>query len=144
MPVLARLGNVHPNIVPYQAFTVRDGHIMLAVGNDAQLAQLFEMIDQPGLATDPRFSTNKARVGQRETLVNMLEAALIERERGELLNHFEKRGVPAGPINGIDQVFADPPVLIAACNWNWRPKATKAVIYPACARRSANRMPSSP
>jgi len=108
--VPTRLGNAHPNIVPYQVFAVRDGHIMLAVGNDAQFAQLCAVIDAPGLARDPRFLSNAARVGHREELVTALEAVLATHSREELLEQLELRGVPAGPINRIDQVFADPQV----------------------------------
>ncbi len=102
-----RLGNAHPNIVPYQVFAVRDGHIMLAVGNDAQFAQFCAAIDRPGLATDPHYLTNSSRVNHREALVAILEAVLIERDRDQLLDQLEQRGVPAGPINRIDQVFAN-------------------------------------
>ena len=105
--VPTRLGNAHPNIVPYQVFAVRDGHIMLAVGNDAQFAQLCAVIDQPGLASDPRFLSNSARVGHRDELVAILESALGNRDPQQLLDQLELRGVPAGPINRIDQVFAD-------------------------------------
>ena len=105
--VPTRLGNAHPNIVPYQVFAVRDGHIMLAVGNDAQFAQFCSVIDQAGLATDLRFATNAMRVQHRDALVAMIESVLITRDRDELLAKLEECGVPAGPINRIDQVFAD-------------------------------------
>ncbi len=105
--VPTRLGNGHPNIVPYQVFAVHDGHIMLAVGNDAQFAQFCTVIDQDGLATDPRFACNAARVQHRDALVTHLEVALIKRDRDELLAELEQHGVPAGPINRIDQVFDD-------------------------------------
>ncbi len=105
--VPTRRGNAHPNIVPYQVFAVRDGQIMLAVGNDAQFLQLCAVIDRPGLATDPRFQTNAMRVGHRDALVAVLNAAFGVRDRNELLEKLEQRGVPAGPINRIDQVFAD-------------------------------------
>lgn len=108
--VPTRLGNAHPNIVPYQVLAVRDGHIMLAVGNDTQFVHLCAVIDQPGLATDPRFLTNAARVRHRDELIAILESALAGRDGDELLEQLERRGVPAGPINGIDQVFADPQV----------------------------------
>ncbi len=108
--VPTRLGNAHPNIVPYQVFAVRDGHIMLAVGNDAQFTQFCAVIDQAGLATDPRFLSNSARVQHRLALVGILEPVLGSRDRDELLEQLEQRGVPAGPINGIDRVFADPQV----------------------------------
>jgi crotonobetainyl-CoA:carnitine CoA-transferase CaiB-like acyl-CoA transferase len=106
----SRLGNAHPNIVPYQVFTVRDGHIMLAVGNDVQFANFCAVIDQPGLAAEPRFASNAARVLHREALIAILESALASCERDELLGQLVRRGVPAGPINRIDQVFADPQV----------------------------------
>ena len=108
--VPTRLGNAHPNIVPYQVFAVRDGHIMVAVGNDAQFAQLCAVIGQDELATDSRFVNNAARVGHRDALIPILESTLALRDRDELLEQLEQRGVPAGPINGIDQVFADPQV----------------------------------
>ncbi len=105
--VPTRLGNAHPNIVPYQVFAVRDGHIMLAVGNDAQFAQFCAVIGQAELARDPRFARNAARVQHRDELVKHLDAALIKRDRDELLAQLEQQGVPAGPINRIDQVFDD-------------------------------------
>ena len=105
-----RLGNAHPNIVPYQVFALRDGHIMLAVGNDSQFAQLCAVIGHAALADDPRFANNAARVGHRESLVSILESALASRDRDELLEQLDQHGVPAGPINDIDQVFADPQV----------------------------------
>ncbi|MFZ2237525.1 MAG: CaiB/BaiF CoA-transferase family protein [Dokdonella sp.] len=108
--VPTRLGNAHPNIVPYQVFAVRDGHIMLAVGNDAQFAQVCAVIDQHALATDARFATNASRVRHRDILTPILDAALALHDRNDLLGQFESLGVPAGPINNIDQVFADPQV----------------------------------
>ncbi|MEO8459357.1 MAG: CaiB/BaiF CoA-transferase family protein [Dokdonella sp.] len=108
--VPTRLGNAHPNIVPYQVFAVRDGHIMLAVGNDAQFAQLCVVVDRSGLATDARYATNAARVRHRESLISILDTVLILHDRDELLEQLGQRGVPAGSINNIDQVFDDPQV----------------------------------
>ncbi|SFN65554.1 CaiB/BaiF CoA transferase family protein [Dokdonella immobilis] len=105
-----RLGNAHPNIVPYQVFAVRDGEIMLAVGSNAQFAALCSELDLAGLASDPRFVSNAARVENRAVLVALLAEALADREREGLLGALEQRGVPAGPINTIDQVFGDPQV----------------------------------
>ncbi len=105
--VPTRLGDAHPNIVPYQVFAVRDGDIMLAIGNDTQFAKFCAVIDQPGLATDPRFITNATRVAHREILIAILKSKLMKRDRDLLLDQLEQRGVPAGPINRIDQVFDD-------------------------------------
>lgn len=106
-----RLGNAHPNIVPYQVFAVRDGHIMLAVGNDLQFAKLCALLEQPALATDARFATNGARVQHRDQLVGLIGAALADKKRDAVLAQLEQNGIPAGPINTIAQVFDDPQVI---------------------------------
>lgn len=108
--VPSRLGNAHPNIVPYQAFAARDGSLMLAVGNDAQFARLCEVLDVPQLATDPRFADNAARVVHRDELLPQLSEAFVRRDRDDVLAALECVGVPAGPINTLDDVFADPQV----------------------------------
>ena len=108
--VPTRLGNAHPNIVPYQVFAVRDGHIMLAVGTDGQFLKLCTLLGMPSLAADPRYASNAARVANREELVALLTDALSTHSRDALLAELEAQGVPAGPINSIDQVFADPQV----------------------------------
>ena len=105
-----RLGNAHPNIVPYQAFATQDGHIIVAVGNDEQFKRFCTVLSLPGLADDPRFATNGARVNQRALLVPQLEAALAQRGTDEWLAAFEAVGVPCGPINTLDRVFDDPHV----------------------------------
>jgi len=106
-----RMGNAHPNIVPYQVFAVRDGHIVLAVGNDAQFERLCAWLEEPALASDPRFATNAARVEHREEIVGRIAARLQGSTRDELLRAMEERGIPAGPINSVAEVFADPQVL---------------------------------
>ncbi|MGB0132367.1 CaiB/BaiF CoA transferase family protein [Dokdonella sp.] len=108
--VPSRHGNAHPNIVPYQVFAVKDGHIMLAVGNDNQFAQLCDVVGEPGLASDPLFLRNADRVRQRDVLVARLSPLLGQYNRREILEHLEQRGVPAGPINSLDEVFDDPQV----------------------------------
>lgn len=108
--VPTRLGSAHPNIVPYQVFAVSDGHIMLAVGNDGQFAKVCALLGMPALAKDPRYATNAARVEHREALVALFGDVLRTRGRDALLAELEAQGVPAGPINNIDQVFADPQV----------------------------------
>jgi len=105
-----RLGNAHPNIVPYQAFQVADGHLILAVGNDSQFARFCEIAGVPELARDERFETNAGRVVNRSVLVPMLVDIFKTKPRDEWLSLFEAEGVPAGPINTLAQVFDDPQV----------------------------------
>ncbi len=109
--VPARAGNAHQNIVPYQVFEVADGHLILAVGNDGQFARFCAVAGCTELATDPRFARNAARVRHRDELVPTLAAILIGRTRADWLAALEAAKVPCGPINRIDEVFADPQVL---------------------------------
>jgi crotonobetainyl-CoA:carnitine CoA-transferase CaiB-like acyl-CoA transferase len=106
-----RLGNAHPNIVPYQAFAVADGHVMIGAGSDAQFRRLCELLDEPRLADDARYATNADRVRHRSGLVAALGARLRGRARAEILARLEAAGVPAGPINTVADVFRDPQVL---------------------------------
>ena len=105
-----RAGNAHPNIVPYQVFACADGHLILAVGNDAQFARFCEVAGKPEWARDPRFAQNAERVRRREELVPMIEAVMRTRAQAAWLAALEAVGVPCGPINRLDQVFADPQV----------------------------------
>ena len=105
-----RMGNAHPNIVPYQAFAVSDGYVIIAVGSDAQFARLCEFLGMSEVAADPKFATNATRVIHRDELVGRLAGSLASRTRDEVLAEMEKRGVPAGPINTVADVFADPQV----------------------------------
>ncbi|WP_111412059.1 CaiB/BaiF CoA transferase family protein [Billgrantia lactosivorans] len=105
-----RHGNAHPNIVPYQAFACADGHLVLTVGNDGQFARLAELLGHPEWADEPAYATNAARVGSREELVPRIQAILMTRGRDAWLAQFEARGIPAGPINTIAEVFDDPQV----------------------------------
>ena len=105
-----RLGNAHPNIVPYQSFVVADGHLIVAVGNDRQFGRFAEALGLAELAEDARFATNAARVEHRETLVPLLQRAMLERGRDDWLGLLEQAGVPAGPINTVADVFAEPQI----------------------------------
>ncbi len=104
------LGNAHPSIVPYQVFAVSDGHFILAVGNDGQFRKVCAVLGLPDLPDDPAYATNPARVANRDALVPMLQTVLNRWTRDEILAACEKAGVPAGPINRIGDVFADPQV----------------------------------
>jgi len=106
-----RLGNSHPNIVPYQAFPTADGHMILAVGNDGQFARFAELAGHGEWAADERFATNPARVANRAILVPMVAEALASKSSRDWLKALETVGVPAGPINDIAEVFADPQVV---------------------------------
>jgi crotonobetainyl-CoA:carnitine CoA-transferase CaiB-like acyl-CoA transferase len=105
-----RLGNAHPNIVPYQSFPVADGHVIIAVGNDGQFRHLCTVLGTPDLADDPRFATNRARVEHRLALVPLIAERTRVFTRADLLAALELAGVPAGPINTVADVFADPQV----------------------------------
>ena len=105
-----RLGNAHPNIVPYQTFRIADGHVMVAVGNDEQFRRFCAVLGQPALANDARYATNAARVRNRDVIVPELAALLAAWQRAELLARLETAGVPAGPINTVQDVFADPQI----------------------------------
>ena len=106
-----RAGNAHQNIVPYQVFACADGHLILAVGNDAQFARFCEVAGKTEWARDPRFAANAERVRRRDELVPMIEAVLRTRAQASWLAALESVGVPCGPINRLDQVFADPQLL---------------------------------
>lgn len=105
-----RLGNAHPNIVPYQTFATADGHLILAVGNDAQFARCCAVLGCPELAADARYATNRARVAHRGALVPLLAERFATRPRDAWLAGLGAANVPCGPINTLDQVFADPQV----------------------------------
>lgn len=109
--VPTRLGNAHPNIVPYQSFAASDGHFILAVGNDGQFQRLCNALDADELAVDPRFATNASRVAHRESLSALLQAHFAQQSSEHWLALCKTHNVPAGPINSIDQVFEDPQVI---------------------------------
>ena len=109
--VPGRLGNAHPNIVPYQAFATEDGHIILAVGNDSQFQKFCDVAGLAGVADDPTFATNRARVTGRQTLLPLIEEAFLKHTTGWWLDELAKVGVPAGPINPIDAALAEPQAI---------------------------------
>lgn len=105
-----RLGNAHPNIVPYQDFPTADGDFILTVGNDSQFRKFAEVAGQPGWADDPRFVSNKQRVANRAVLVPLIRQATVFKTTAQWVEQLEAVGVPCGPINEMAQVFADPQV----------------------------------
>ena len=105
-----RLGNAHPNIVPYQDFPTADGDFILTVGNDGQFRKFAEVAGEPQWADDPRFLTNKLRVAHRAELIPLIRQATVFKTTAQWVSELERVGVPCGPINDLEQVFADPQV----------------------------------
>ncbi|MEE4152255.1 CaiB/BaiF CoA-transferase family protein [Pseudomonas viridiflava] len=106
-----RLGNAHPNIVPYQDFPTADGDFILTVGNDSQFRKFAEVAGQSQWATDPRFLTNKLRVANRGELIPLIRQATVFKTTAQWVDELEAAGVPCGPVNDLAQVFDDPQVL---------------------------------
>jgi crotonobetainyl-CoA:carnitine CoA-transferase CaiB-like acyl-CoA transferase len=106
-----RLGNAHPNIAPYQVVAVANGHVIIAVGNDEQFKRLCSLLGFEQLATDPSFSSNSLRVENRKKLNALLEPELKKWNKTELLASLNKKNVPAGPINNLQEVFEDPQII---------------------------------
>ncbi|MCA3559635.1 MAG: CoA transferase [Aestuariivirga sp.] len=106
-----RLGNEHPNIVPYQTFATKDGHIIMAVANDRQFKDYCAIIGVAHLADDERFKLNRGRVERRAELIPLLAGPMKARTTAEWVQAFEGAAIPCGPINSIDQVFANEQVL---------------------------------
>ena len=105
-----RLGNAHPNIVPYQVFETADGHIVVAVGNDNQFRTFAGIIGEPELADQPLFATNDSRVRNRDEVVAHLQAIMKTQSSAHWLTELEANKIGCGPINTLDQVFEDPHV----------------------------------
>ncbi len=118
-----RLANGHPNIVPYQVFDASDGPMILAVGNDSQFRKFCEAAGAPGLADDPRFGTNLARIENREEVCRQVQRILGVWPRAEWLRLLQAVNVPCGPVNDLQDVFEDPHVqargahLKMPCDW---------------------------
>ena len=104
------LGTRHPSIAPFQAFATRDGHVVVAAGNDALFAKLCAALERPGLASDPRFASNELRTRHVDALAAELGRAFAERASAEWLARLEAAGVPCGPLNDVAAVLADPQV----------------------------------
>lgn len=105
-----RLGNTHPNIVPYQVFATEDGHLILAVGNERQFQSFCDLAERPELVCDERFANNAARVAHRDEMTAVLEPVMRQKTTERWIDDLQAAGVPCGPINDIEQVFNDPQV----------------------------------
>lgn len=129
-----RLGNAHPNIVPYQVFPARDGHLIIACGNDSQFTALCAVLGLHDLAHDPDFATNPSRVENRTRLTPRLSTATRQLSRDQLISKLENAGVPAGPINRVSEALSDPQAV--ARGMNVAPDAVPGVRSPLVFSRS--------
>ncbi len=109
--VPGRLGNAHPNIVPYQVFATADGHLILATSNDAQFRRFAAVAGIESVTSDPRYATNAERVAHRQEVVDMLKPIFTKRTTAQWIADLEAANVPCGPINRVDEVFADPQAI---------------------------------
>ncbi|HJS60123.1 MAG TPA: CaiB/BaiF CoA-transferase family protein, partial [Pseudolabrys sp.] len=125
-----RIGNSHPNIVPYQEFPVADGHVIVATGNDNQYVKFCSVIGGPELAQNPAYKDNIGRLKNRNELVGKLSALTAKMKRDDLLAKLEAQGVPAGPINNLDQVFSDAQVKYRGMKLDLPSKAAKKGTIP--------------
>jgi crotonobetainyl-CoA:carnitine CoA-transferase CaiB-like acyl-CoA transferase len=124
-----RMGNAHPNLVPYQTFIVADGEVVIAVGSDAQFRALCALLGIEDLASAPEGVTNAARVSHRTRVVARLQVALVGWRRGELLERLLEAGVPAGPINSVAEAFSD--AQVAARQMVYRVSSRDGETLPA-------------
>lgn len=106
-----RYGNAHASLVPYQVFAVKDGEIVIAVGNDTQWQRYCEAINRPDLAIDPKWEKVTGRITGRSELIPQLAKTMLEKGMNEWITILEQHDVPCGPINNYQQVFADPHVI---------------------------------
>ncbi|MFB2594593.1 CaiB/BaiF CoA transferase family protein [Paracoccus sp. p4-l81] len=132
--VPTRLGNAHPNIVPYQVFPASDGHLIIACGNDRQFAALCRVLGLAGLADDPAYASNAARVAHRGPLCAAIAAATAARPRADLIAALEGAGVPGGPINTVAEALAEP--QIAARDLRIAPEGIAGLRTPIRLSRS--------
>jgi crotonobetainyl-CoA:carnitine CoA-transferase CaiB-like acyl-CoA transferase len=125
-----RIGNAHPNIVPYQVFPVADGHVIIASGNDGQFAKLCAVLGEAGLAQDPMYKTNAGRVTNRAKLVAHLSTLTSRLTRADMLIRLEAVNVPAGPIYNLADVFSDPQVVHRGMRLELESDAAKGGTIP--------------
>lgn len=129
--VPTRLGNAHPNVVPYQLFDTADGQLAVAIGNDAQFVRYCAAVGKPDLATDPRFKTNADRIRNREAIEGILIPLMKARSTADWQAALAESMVPFGPVNSIAQVFTDPQVLARGMKLDLPHSAAGTATQPA-------------
>ena len=125
-----RIGNAHANIVPYQVFPTADGYAIVATGNDAQYVKFCNVLGAADMAQNPAYQNNVGRLTHREEIIGKLSALTSKMKRDDLLAKLEAQGVPAGPINAVDQVFEDPQVIHRGMKLDLPSKAAKKGSIP--------------
>jgi crotonobetainyl-CoA:carnitine CoA-transferase CaiB-like acyl-CoA transferase len=125
-----RIGNAHPNLVPYQEFPVADGRVIIATGNDAQFVKLCGILGAPELGEVEAYKDNKGRLAHRAELVGKLAALTRQMKREDLLNKLEAAAIPGGPINNLEQVFTDPQVVHRGMKLELKSDAAKGGVIP--------------
>jgi crotonobetainyl-CoA:carnitine CoA-transferase CaiB-like acyl-CoA transferase len=137
------MGNSHPSIVPYQVYATADGFMVLAVGNDGQFRSMASAIGQPELATDERFATNPQRVKHRLVLNQILEPLFAGQPKSHWTDLFRRNGVPATPVQNVDEIFQDPQVLLRGQVIHHEPSGLKTLGSPVLfeGQRLASRLP---
>jgi crotonobetainyl-CoA:carnitine CoA-transferase CaiB-like acyl-CoA transferase len=127
-----RMGNAHPNIVPYQAFPTRSGQLVVAVGNDTQFAKFCEAAGHPEVARDPRFASNQGRVENRQELVPRIAGWLLERDAADWVRALDERGVPCAPVLDVGQVMAHPHVAARGMRIEGSEGVPPMIANPIC------------
>ncbi|MBV9346505.1 MAG: CoA transferase, partial [Pseudolabrys sp.] len=125
-----RIGNAHANLVPYQQFEAADGFLIVATGNDRQFNDFCKVIGGPEIGTDPKYKDNSARLAHRDELIGKLTALTTKMKRDDILTKLEAVKVPAGPINDLEQVFADAQVKHRGMKLDLPSKAAKGGTIP--------------
>ena len=122
-----RLGNAHPNLLPYQVFDTEDDPIIVAIGNDGQFRRWCRLAGEPALADDPRFATNPARIRNRPALIERVVALMKRHPRAWWVDHLERLGIPCGVVNDFGQMFDDPHVKARAMRFDMAHPAAGSV-----------------
>ena len=126
-----RMGNAHPNLVPYQVFETRDGPVIVACGNDRQARDFCRIVGRPDLADDPAYATTADRLARRSEYIAALSEATRKRSRAELLEALELANVPAGPINTVAEAFDDPQIVARGMRTELPATGARGGVAPA-------------
>lgn len=139
-----RWGTAHESIVPYQGFRTRDGHVMVAAGNDAQFVRVCQVLELQELTEEPRYKSNQLRVQNRKELLQKLSQRFEQETTADWLRMFQGSGVPVGPINSIQQVFADPQVKHNGLIQEMEHPTAGRITVPGPAVRFSSFIPTTP
>ncbi|XP_078123603.1 succinyl-CoA:glutarate CoA-transferase [Sander vitreus] len=139
-----RWGTAHESIVPYQGFRTKDGHIVVAAGNDKQFVKVCRVLQLMELTDDPKYKTNRLRVQHRKQLLHTLSQRFLQEQTADWLRRFEGSGVPVGPINSIQEVFSDPQVKHNGLIQKMNHPTAGSIAVPGPAVRFSSFRPAEP